>query len=158
MNVGSVDNDDVLPSALIVTVGMVLPAIPVSLAQDVPDTASSEPVPLVLIGAIEYQMFLVTLTVAFGLCSWFLLEFFDMDRISFLFTTLVWPWIVALSGLFLVRLIAGRTWGEHGLAFVFSHLTGGGQLILYGFAFMSGGVLASVLSYAGVRVTNRAPV
>lgn len=133
-------------NALIITLGMVLPIVPVAFGPDVAYTASTNPVPLPAVGAVEYHTFLISLAILHAVGLLLLIEHLDLDRLSFLLSSIVMPWIVVFGGVVLVLLIAGTTWADHPVALLYNRLTGRGHVIAYGTAFFMGGIGAYLLS------------
>lgn len=144
--------------ALVITVGMLLPAVPVALAEDVSHNAHHPFVPLPLIRAVEYDVFLLGLGLAFAIGSWLLIERSYLDRVSFLLASIFWPWVIVLGSVFFVLLAAGPNWSPHPVSVVYRQLTGGGQAIDYGIPFFLGGIIAYGLSRLKERFQREAPV
>lgn len=132
--------------ALVITVGMLLPAVPVTLAVDVPDTAHHPLVPLPLIPAVEYDVFLLGLGLVFASGSWLFIERGHLDGVSFLLASIFWPLVIVLGSVFFVLLVPGPNWSPHPVSVVYHQLTGGGQAIDYGIPFFLGGIIAGGLS------------
>lgn len=143
----TVDGSDAFSrQVLVISVGMLLPAVPVALTEDVPHNAHHPLVPLPLIRAVEYDVFLFGLGLVFTIGSWFLIERGYLDRVSFLLASLIWPWVISIGSVFFVLLVAGPNWSAHPVSVVYHQLTGGGQVIDYGIPFFLGGIIAYGLS------------
>lgn len=146
--------DDTFRAAIgLVTVGMLLPALPVALAGEW------------LVAAFSYDMFLTAIGVSFGLVAFAAVEGFDLDHATFVFVAVVWPWIVGFGGLLGVLLLnEGEQIPRGPVADIFHTLTGDPmvwqtavgefELFSYGAAYMIGGVGAVVLSNVFRRVTG----
>lgn len=143
---------------LVITVGMLLPAVLVALAEDVLHNAHHPLVPLPLIRAVEYDVFLLGLGLAFGIGSWLLIEIGYLDGVSFLLASIFLPWVIVFGSLFFVLLVAGPNWSPHPVSVVYRQLTGGGQLIDYGIPFFLGGIMAYGLSRLKERFLREAPI
>lgn len=72
----------------IITLGMMIPAFPVALAGDL------------VVASLSYRVFLGLVAVAYGVIVVVLLDWLSLDRLTFIFTSLVWPWIVFFTTLF----------------------------------------------------------
>ncbi|MFB6205380.1 MAG: hypothetical protein ABEJ05_02475 [Haloglomus sp.] len=80
-------------AVVIITVGMVVPALPIALAGDL------------IVASLSYRAFLGTLAVGYGAAVVVLLEWLSLDRPTFTFASLVWPWVVFLAALLVVLLL-----------------------------------------------------
>ena len=136
---------------LVITAAMLLPALPVTLADDVVHNAHQPLVPLPLVGAVAYGAFLVGLGAGFAAVGWVLIEVGYLDRLSLFLAAITWPWVVVVGGVLVVMLVAGPNWSPHPVSVAFNRLTGDGQAIAYGLPYCLGGTAAAGLS----RVADR---
>lgn len=138
--------------ALVVTIGMLLPAVPTALFGEIRyDPNAEQFVAVPMVGTIDNNIFLLGLGLLFALVSWTVIEHFDLDRLDYLLVSIVWPWVIVLGSVFGVFLLTGGTgmW-DHPVGRVFIILTGDGA-IPYGAAFMGGGIAA----YGLTRLAER---
>ncbi len=127
----------------IITVGMVLPAVPVAIGGDL------------IVASVSYEVFLTALAVGFGVVAFVVVEWLSLDRITFAFASLVWPWVVFFSALFVVLLLnAGEQIPEGSMANVVRTLYGDDWIwgteptaeFAYGAAFVIAGCGAMAVS------------
>lgn len=128
----------------IITVGMVVPALPTALAGDV------------IVASLSYRAFLATIAVSYGVGLVVLLDWLSLDRCAFTFASIVWPWVVFFAGLFLVILLnRGEPIPQGPVADIVRTLYGDhwiwGQEAAsrgeYGVVFMIAGIVAVALSW-----------
>lgn len=146
--------DDTVRAAIsLITAGMLLPALPVALAGEW------------LVTAFSYGTFLTAIGVGFGLVAFAVVEKLDLDRATFVFMTVVWPWIMGFGGLLGVLLLnEGEQIPRGPVADIFHTLTGdpmvwgtaAGEFELFGYGatYMIAGLSGVVLSAMLRRVTG----
>lgn len=77
----------------IITLGMVLPAFPVALGGNL------------IVASFTYDVFLTVLAFGFGVAGVVLLEWLSLDRITFAFASIAWPWVVFFTAFLRVLLL-----------------------------------------------------
>lgn len=143
-------------AAIVFISGMILPGIAVALAGDL------------IVTAVSYHAFLGLLALGFGLVATAGIELLELDRLTFLFASFVWPWIVFLATLFVVLLLnSGEQIPEGPVADVVHTLWGNsriwgaspsGSAVAYPAAFMLAGIAAIVLPHLYRRLSRELPV
>lgn len=140
-----VTGDETFRKAVVfITIGMVVPALPIALAGDF------------IVASFSYRVLLGTIAVSYGVAVVVLLEWLSLDRPTFAFASVVWPWVVFFAGIFAIRMLnKGEPIPQGPVADVVRTLyghhwiwgqEGASALGEYGAVFMTAGIVAVALS------------